>query len=121
MMKNHQVCVAIITTFALVSALAIIAPLTQMATPLRFLATFGGILLGPGGLAYRLATRLSWPESLTIGVAINVAIVMLLALLLVSVHLWHPIQFELLLPITTFVLSCVLLRKELRGSSTRRR
>jgi hypothetical protein len=120
MKRDHQVCVTIIAAFALVAALAIVAPLTQMAI-FRFLATFGGIILGPGCLACRLASGCSWIESLTVGIAINVATVMLLGLFLVSIKFWYPIPFEILIPLTTFLLSGVLLRRELGSSSARHR
>jgi uncharacterized membrane protein len=118
MKRDRKADVGTIAIFALVAALATVGPFTHMAA-FRFLATFAGILLGPGGLACRLATRSSWIESLTIGIAINVAIVMLLGLFLVSVNFWHPIMCEILVPLTTFVLCGVLLRKEMGSASAR--
>ena len=112
---KYQADVVMIAAFALVAALAIVTPLTLTASPIRVLAAFGGILLGPGGLACRAAGR-PWAECLAIGVAINVAVVMVLGLLLVSVGLWHPVPFELLIPVTTLGLSAVLLRKQMRSS-----
>jgi hypothetical protein len=116
MKSKYRADVAVIAAFALVAVLAMVAPLTQTISPFRFIAVFAGILLGPGALAYRLATGRRWTECLTVGVAINVAAVMMLGLALVSAHFWQPVGFELLIPLTAFLLSMVLLRKEMRPS-----
>jgi hypothetical protein len=118
MNRDRQVCAGMIAVFALVAVLAIVAPFTQIPS-FRLLATFGGILLGPGALACRLASRCSWAEGLAIGAVINVATVMLLGLLLVTIDFWRPISFEILIPSTTLLLSGVLLRKELGCSAAR--
>lgn len=116
MRSKYRPDVIIIAVFALVAVLAIVAPLAQLISPYRFLATFGGILFGPGALAYRLATGRRWVECLTVGVAIDVATVMVLGLALVSAHLWYPTAFELLIPLTAFLLSAILLiRQPLRS------
>jgi len=115
-MNRDRIDVPIIVGFALVAAIAALAPLVHVSAPLRLLAVLSGILFGPGGLAYRLATEGPWTECLTIGIAINIAIVMLLALSLVSAHFWYPIPFEVLIPLSTLILSNFLLHKELRSS-----
>ncbi len=110
--------VGIIAIFISAATLAILAPLIQAAGPFRFLATLGGIILGPGALVYRLTTVRPWAECLTVGIAINVAAVMLLGLSLVSLRFWHPIPFYQLISVTTLLLSGILLRKELLSTST---
>ena len=114
--SSNRTDIAIVAACALVAAVAIVAPLTGSASPFRFLGAFGGVLLGPGGLAYRLGTGRRWSECFAIGTPINVAIVMLLGLALVSAHFWYPTPFELLIPITTCLLCGVLLRREMRSS-----
>jgi hypothetical protein len=117
MNSNNRTDIAIVAACALVAVVAIAAPLTVTSSPVRFLGAFGGVLLGPGALAYRLATGRRWGECFTVGTPMNVAAVMLIGLGLVDAHFWHPTPFELLIPLTTFVLCCVLLRRELRSSS----
>ena len=116
MNSNNRTDIAIVAAFAVVAAVAIVAPLTDTASPARFVGACGGVLLGPGGLAYRLATGRRWGECLAIGTPINVAIVMLCGLLLVSAHFWYPTPVELLVPVTTCLLCGVLLRREMRSS-----
>jgi hypothetical protein len=116
MNSNNRTDIAIVTAFAVVAAVAIVAPLTQTASPVRFVGAFGGVILGPGGLAYRLATGHRWGECLAIGTPINVAVVMLLGLLLVSAHFWYPTPFELLIPVTTCLLCGILLRRGMHSS-----
>ena len=55
-MSNNRIDVTIITASGLLAVLAIAAPILSIGQPIQFLAVLGGILLGPGGLAYRLAT-----------------------------------------------------------------
>ena len=112
MRSNHRIDLAIIITFACIAALAVIASVIRIPLPFRLFAAIGGVLLGPGTLACRLATGCGWIECITVGVAINVAIVMMLGLSLVSAHFWHPLPFELLIPLATFLLSITLLLKE---------
>jgi hypothetical protein len=101
---------AIITTSAVVAVLAIVAPLLSIGQPIQFIAVFGGILLGPGSLAYRLATGSKWAECLTVGVALNIAALMMVALVAVALHLWHP-KVELIIPAVTCGLAIVLYRR----------
>lgn len=117
MNSNNRTDIAIAAVCALVAAVAIAAPLTVTASPVRFLGAFGGVLLGPGALAYRLATGRRWGECFAIGTPMNVAAVMLIGLALVDAHFWHPTAVELLIPLTTFVLCGVLLRRGMRSSS----
>lgn len=117
MNSNNRTDIAIVAVCALVAVVAMAAPLTVTASPVRFLGAFGGVLLGPGALAYRLATGRRWGECFAIGTPLNVAAVMLIGLGLVDAHFWHPTPFELLIPLTTFVLCGVLLRRGLRSSS----
>jgi multisubunit Na+/H+ antiporter MnhF subunit len=110
-MKNgHRVDVTIISVFACVAVLAIVASVVPIPPSLRLSATIGGILLGPGSLAYRIATGSQWTECLTVGVGLNVATLMMLALLSVYARYWHPLSFELVIPLTTFLLAIILLR-----------
>jgi hypothetical protein len=116
MNSNNRTDIAIVTACALVAAVAIAAPVALTASPVRFLGAFGGVLLGPGALAYRLATGRRWGECFTVGTPINVAAVMLLGLALVDAHFWHPTAFELLIPLTTLVLCGALVRSWMRSS-----
>jgi hypothetical protein len=109
----------VIVLFALAAVLAIAAPLIGMGTPVRPVAIFCGILLGPAGLAYRLASGRGWTECLSVGAAINIALVMLLGELLVAIHFWHPIPFEVLIPIMTCILCVALARRQVRPMSER--
>jgi hypothetical protein len=117
MNSNSRTDIAIVAACALVAAVAIAAPLTVTASPVRAVAAFGGVLVGPGALAYRLATGRRWGECFVIGTPMNVAAVMLIGLGLVDAHLWHPTAFELLIPLTTFVLCGVVLRRGMRRPS----
>jgi hypothetical protein len=118
MTSDRRTDVAIISASACVAVLAILTAAVHISPALRLFAAIGGILLGPGGLLYRLATRSRWVECLSVGVGINVAVLMVLALFAVSVHLWHPVRLELLIPLTTLLLAIVLFRrKEPIGSS----
>jgi hypothetical protein len=118
-MKNDdRTDIAVIAVCVLVATLAIALPLIRVGTAAQAVAVFGGVLLGPGGLAYRWATGRPWSECLAIGAAINVASVMLLSLLLVSAHFWHPLPFELLIPLATWALSAAFLRRRMSGSPT---
>jgi len=116
MKSNNRTDIAVVTGCALVAVVAIAAPLALTSSPVRFLGAFAGILLGPGAIAYRLATGRRWGECFAIGTPLNVAAVMLIGVGLVDAHFWHPAKFELLIPLTTFVLCGVLLRRELRGA-----
>ena len=116
MNSNNRTDIAIVAACALVAAVAIAAPVALTASPVRFLGAFGGVLLGPGALAYRLATGRRWSECFTVGTPINVAAVMLLGLALVDAHFWHPTAFELLIPLTTLVLCGALVRSWMRSS-----
>ena len=118
MKTTNRVDVAIVVAIACVAVLAMVTPVVQISSSFRLVATVGGILLGPGSLAYRVATGSRWGECLAVGVGINVAILMLLALFAVTIHFWHPLWLEFLIPLTTFLLSIVLLqRKERIGDS----
>lgn len=108
-----------VAAFAVMAALAIAAPFTPLATGLRVFAVFGGVLLGPASLSYRLATRHRWAECLAVGAAVNVAIVIVIGEVLVAAHFWHPVPFELLMPAATGVLSAVLLRQALAAVPAR--
>jgi hypothetical protein len=103
---------AIISVSAFLAVLAILTAAVHISPGLRIFAALGGIILGPGGLLYRLATRSRWAECLSVGVVLNVAVLMLLALFAVSVHLWTPVRFELLIPLSTLVLALVLFRRK---------
>jgi len=116
MKSDRRIDVVIISAFACVAVLAIVTPLVSIGPSLRLFATIGGILLGPGSLAYRMATGSRWGECLTVGVGLNVAILMMLALVAVYARFWHPIEFELTIPLATLLLAIVLIqRKEPRG------
>jgi hypothetical protein len=112
MKSDHRVDVAIISAFACVAVLAMVTPVVPIASSFRLFAAIGGILLGPGTLAYRMVTGSYWAECLTVGVGLNVATLMMLALLSVYARYWHPMRFELVMPLTTFMLAIVLLRRK---------
>lgn len=118
MTSDRRIDVAILSGFACVALLAMVTPIVTIAPTLRLSATFVGVLFGPGSLAYRMATKSRWAECLTVGVCLNIAILMMLALLAVYTRLWHPVAFELLIPLATFVIAVILLqRKEPIGHS----
>jgi hypothetical protein len=106
--------VLLVAAFAFVAIVAIAFTLVRIAPPIRAFATIGGVILGPGCLAYRLVTGSRWAECISVGIGINIAILMLLGLLAVSVNLWYPVRFELLVPVTTLLLSIVLYRVSIR-------
>ena len=111
-MKNdRRVDLAIICLLAFVAVLAIITSVITINPALRLIATIGGILLGPGVLAYRVATGSGWIECLTVGIGANVAILMMLGMFGVTTHYWHPVQLELLIPLATFLLAVVLFQR----------
>ena len=109
-MNSKRTEIAIIAGSAVLAILAIAMPVINVGQPVQFIAALGGILFGPGCLAYRLATASRWGECLMVGLAVNVAALMMLALVSVSLHLWHP-KIELAIPATTCVLAIVLYRR----------
>lgn len=117
-MNENRTEMTIITASAVVAVLAIAAPLINIGQPIQFIAALGGVLLGPGGLAYRLATGAKWTECLMIGVAINIAALMLIALIVVALHFWHP-KVELIIPMATCVLAIVLYNRDTRNGYQR--
>jgi hypothetical protein len=106
-MSDNQTEATIVTASAVVAVLAIAAPLLGIGQPIQGFAAFGGIILGPGGLAYRMATGAKWPECLMVGVALNIAALMVVALVAVALHFWHP-KVELIIPLTTCVLAVLI-------------
>lgn len=112
MTSDRRTDVAIISASACVAVVAILTAAVHISPTLRLFAAIGGILLGPGGLLYRLATRSRWVECLSVGVGLNVALLMVLALFAVSFHVWHPVRIELLIPLTTFLLALVIFRRK---------
>ena len=112
-MSDDRTGVTVVAASALVAVLALAAPLLSIGQPVELLAVLGGILLGPGSLACRLATGAKWPDCLMIGVAVNIAGLMLLALVAIAVHFWQP-KVELVIPLTTLVLALALYRRESR-------
>lgn len=115
-MKSDRVTVTIVATSSGIAVLAIAAAVIDIGQPLQFLATLGGVLLGPGALAYRLATRSNWTQCLMVGLALNAAAVMLLGLTTVAIHFWHP-KVELIIPLITCVLAIALYRGDRRQVS----
>lgn len=109
-MNSDRTETTIIAASAVLAMLAIAMPVINIGQPIQFIAALGGILLGPGCLAYRLATGSRWGECLMVGLAVNVAALMMLALVSVSLHLWHP-KIELAIPATTCVLAIALSRR----------
>lgn len=113
-MSNNRTDVTIITASGVLAVVAIVAPLIGIGQPIQFLAVLGGILLGPGGLAYRLATGSKWGECLMVGITLNIAALMVLALVAIAVHFWHP-KVELIIPVATCVLAVLLYRRGAQG------
>jgi hypothetical protein len=113
MISDKRADVTAATAAAVLAVLAIAAPVMSMGQPVQFLAVLGGILLGPGALACRLATGSRWGECLMVGVAVDIAALMVLALTAVAVHFWHP-KVELIIPAVTCVLAIVLYRRTAR-------
>ena len=109
-MSSNRIDVTIIIASAVFAVLAITAALLGIGQPIQLLATLAGIALGPGGLAYRLATGARWGECLMIGLSLNIAALMALGLMTVAIHFWHP-KVELLLPLATCILAAVLYRR----------
>jgi hypothetical protein len=108
--KSTRIDLTIITVSAVLAVLAIVTPIIRVGGPIQFLAVLGGILLGPGGLAYRLATGSSWGQCLMVGLALNIAALAMLALAIIAVHFWHP-KVELIIPAVTCLLAVVLYRR----------
>lgn len=116
MTSENRTTLTIIITSAVVAVLAIMTPLLNVGQPTQFIAVFGGVLLGPGSLAYRLATGSKWTECLTVGVALNLAALMMVALVAVALHFWHP-KVELIIPVVTCGLAIVLYRRSAHGGN----
>jgi hypothetical protein len=108
-MSDNRTELTIVTASAVLAVLAIVAPVLDIGQPIQFIAVFGGVLLGPGSLAYRLGTGSKWAECLMVGVALNFAAVMVVALMAVALHFWHP-KVELIIPVVTCVLAIALYR-----------
>jgi hypothetical protein len=115
-MSDNRIDVTIITVSGALAVLAIVAPVVSIGQPIQFLATLGGILLGPGSLAYRLATGAKWSECLMVGITLNIAALMMLALVAVAIHFWHP-KVELIIPLATCVLAIALFRRRAQGDN----
>jgi hypothetical protein len=109
-MHRNGVGLAVTAVSIATALLAIIAPVMHMGQPIQLIAVLGGILLGPGSLACRLATESRWGECLLIGLAVNVATLMMISLGAVDLHLWHP-GIELIIPVTTCLLGIALVRR----------
>jgi hypothetical protein len=100
-----------VTAVSITAALlAIIAPVMHLGQPVQLIAVLGGILAGPGGLAARLATKSPWAECLLIGLAANVATLMVISLGAADLHLWYP-GIELIIPVMTCLLGIALITR----------
>jgi hypothetical protein len=108
-MSDNRTEAIIVTASAVLAVLAIVTPVLDVGQPIQFIAVFGGVLLGPGSLAYRLSTGSKWVECLMVGVALNFAAVMIVGLMAVAFHFWHP-KVELIIPAATCVLAIALYR-----------
>lgn len=117
-MNDNRTEVTILIASAVVAVLAIVTPIIGIGQPIQFLATLGGILLGPGSLAYRLATGAKWSECLMVGLGLNIAALMMLALTAVVLHFWHP-KIELIIPVVTCMLAVALYRRQTQDSYQR--
>lgn len=113
-MSSNRADVTAVATSAVLAILAIVAPLISVGQPIQFIATLGGVILGPGSLAYRLVTGAKWAECLMVGLALNIAALMMLALVTVALHFWHP-KVELIIPAVTCLLAIVLYRRRAQG------
>jgi hypothetical protein len=110
MKTDRRVDFTVLCAFALMAGLAMITTVITISPSLRLFATIGGIVLGPGILAYRIAVRSGWIECLAAGIGINVAFLMSLGMLGIATNYWHPRQLEFLLPLTTLLLVAILFR-----------
>lgn len=110
MVKNTRIDLTIITTSAALAVLAIVTPIISVGGPIQFIAVLGGVVLGPGCLAYRLATDSTWGQCLMVGLALNIAALAMLALVIIAVHFWHP-KVELIIPAVTCLLAVALYRR----------
>ncbi len=97
----------IIAMSAVLAGLAIATPIIGVGGPIQFTSVLGGVLLGPGALAYRLATGSTWGQCLMVGLALNIAALAVLALVIVALHFWHP-KVELIIPAATVLLAIAL-------------
>jgi hypothetical protein len=113
MISDKRADVTVAVAAAVLAVLATAASAVSMGQPVQLLAALGAILLGPGALACRLTTGSRWSECLMVGVAIDVAALMVLALTAVAAHFWHP-EVELIIPAATCVLAVVLYRRSAR-------
>ena len=107
MVRHSRIDLTIITTSAVLAALAIATPIIGVGGPIQFTSVLGGVLLGPGALAYRLATGSAWGQCLMVGLALNIAALAVLALVIVAAHFWHP-KVELIIPLATVLLAIAL-------------
>jgi hypothetical protein len=102
---------------ALLGALAcasFLATVTSLPTGVRAPLVIAAVLAGPGALIWRFVTRHSWFECLAIGAALDVAFLMVLAEVLVSVHFWHPVAAEMVVPLATLAMGWRLLTRSPR-------
>lgn len=110
MMRNSRADLTIILVSVVLAVVAILADVIGIGQPIQFLVSLAALLLGPGALAYRLATGSKWSECLMVGLAVNIAALMVLSLTVVALHFWHP-KVELIIPVATCVLAIVLYRR----------
>jgi hypothetical protein len=108
--KSTRIDLTIITTSAVLAVLAIVTPIISVGGPIQFVTVFGGVVLGPGSLAYRLATGSKWGQCLMVGLALNIAALAMLALVIIAIHFWHP-KVELIIPAVTCLLAIALYRR----------
>lgn len=118
-MTNSRADATIITASVVLAIVAILVDLSAIGEPVQFPATLAALLLGPGSLAYRLVTGSKWSECLMVGLAVNIAALMVLSLTVVALNFWHP-KVELIIPAATCVLAIVLYRRRGRRPLERR-
>jgi hypothetical protein len=108
--------IAITMACATIAVASILTSLIGAPTVIRAPAVFAGVLFGPAVLLWRLVTRRGWVECFTLGVPVDIAIVMLLGYALVGAHFWYPTAFEQLVPATTLFIGWRILRRGARGA-----
>ena len=82
--------------------------------PLRFGVVTAALLFGPAVPVFRLVSDMRLSECLAVGVAVNVALVMLLGEAMVLAHVWAPVLGAIALLCVTVAISVRLVVRSVR-------
>jgi hypothetical protein len=77
-------------SYLLVGTLTLVAMALGLSPAVRLPLVILSGLTGPGTFATRLLTARSWTEAFAVGVALNIAFIMLVAQFMVLTSAWYP-------------------------------